>query len=129
MGVWVFRGSGLHHAQHDAVFNHMGRSFSGIGSHMGARGPGRARLDRGPPPSLDTGHVLTDPKASMTWEEGAMLLGSPGKSRFWPAGTGQLLGLQSWQKSGFHGGGGPLALTPREPWEKRVWSPGFESYM
>lgn len=58
-----------------------------------------------------------------------MLLGSPGASQFWPADTGQLLGLQSWQKSRLHGGGGPLALTPREPWEKRVWSLGFESYM
>ena len=68
----------------------------------------------------EEGNVLTDPEACITWEEGARLLGSPGASWFWPTDTGQLLGLQSWQKSGFHGGGGPLALTQREPWEKRV---------
>ena len=111
---------------HDAVFNHMGRSFSGIGSHMGARGPGRARLDRGPPPSLDTGHVLTDPEASMTWEEGAILLGEVSVLAGWHRAAP---GSAELAESGFHGGGGPLTLTPREPWEKRVWSPGFESYM
>ena len=102
------------------MFDLVVRSFSDIGSHTGAGDLGTARLDPGPPPPLATGHVLTDPEACITWEEGARLLGSPGASWFWPTDTGQLLGLQSWQKSGFHGGGGPLALTQREPWEKRV---------
>ena len=54
-----------------------------------------------------------------------MLLGSPGASQFWPADTGKLLGLQSWQKSRLHGGGG----SPRPDPERTMGEEGMEPWV